>query len=154
MSGEERRAYFRKWYRRNLKRCRRYARLQRRRQRKDAAVREKASAYNKKRWWTNVKENRKRVRAYIKQWRKKHPVKARALAHRFLYGLERCEYLKILKSQKKRCAICKKRFKKTPHVDHCHRSKKIRGLLCGPCNIGLGMMKHSKRILKSAIRYL
>ncbi len=55
-----------------------------------------------------------------------------------LYGLqpEQLEFLLI--SQNNSCAICKAPFSETPHVDHCHITKGVRGLLCRRCNTGLG----------------
>ena len=38
-----------------------------------------------------------------------------------------------------------------PHIDHCHMTGKIRGLLCGPCNTGLGVYEKKKDLFK---RYL
>ena len=53
------------------------------------------------------------------------------------------------------CAICKSEFKKNePHLDHCHTTGKIRGLLCGGCNIGLGMFKDNSDYLIEASNYL
>lgn len=40
------------------------------------------------------------------------------------------------------------------HVDHCHTSGKYRGLLCGPCNRALGLLKDNTKTLKNAIQYL
>ena len=39
-------------------------------------------------------------------------------------------------------------------MDHCHKTKKIRGLLCHTCNSGLGMFKDNIEYLKNAIKYL
>lgn len=39
-------------------------------------------------------------------------------------------------------------------VDHCHKTGKVRGLLCSGCNKGLGMMKDNIDILKNAIKWL
>lgn len=54
------------------------------------------------------------------------------------------------------CGICEKRgTKKRPlHIDHCHRSKKPRGALCGSCNIGIGHLRDDVSLLKAAISYL
>lgn len=54
------------------------------------------------------------------------------------------------------CGICKETFseKQPPHVDHCHISGKVRGLLCGNCNRGLGIFRDSLGILENAKEYL
>jgi hypothetical protein len=53
------------------------------------------------------------------------------------------------------CAICFESIsgmKKA--IDHCHTSGKVRGVLCAPCNQGLGSFRDSTERLKSAIAYL
>lgn len=70
------------------------------------------------------------------------------------YGITVSEYDQMLKEQNNLCKICKQDFIKTPHVDHCHETKKIRGLLCSNCNTMLGLAKDSPQILERAIRYL
>lgn len=39
-------------------------------------------------------------------------------------------------------------------IDHNHSTKEIRGLLCRPCNLGLGMFQDSVQRLEAAIQYL
>ena len=39
-------------------------------------------------------------------------------------------------------------------VDHCHKTGKIRGLICDSCNVGLGRFKDNIDNLKNAIKYL
>jgi hypothetical protein len=53
------------------------------------------------------------------------------------YGINEVEYNRKLKAQDHRCAICKKHkseFSYSLHVDHSHKTGKIRGLLCYYCN--------------------
>jgi hypothetical protein len=72
------------------------------------------------------------------------------------------EYNKILVKQNGACAICGKipqgvdryREAKSLCVDHNHRTKKNRGLLCDLCNRALGQFQEDIKILKSAIKYL
>lgn len=54
------------------------------------------------------------------------------------------------------CAICGERFKneKLTHIDHCHTTGKIRGILCVRCNVGLGQFKDNIISLQQAIKYL
>ena len=73
------------------------------------------------------------------------------------YGISLAEYDKMLEEQEGRCKICKTKNplgKGRFHVDHCHHTKEVRGLLCHNCNRGLGYFKDSKYSLTEAIRYL
>jgi len=62
----------------------------------------------------------------------------------------------MLTRQEDRCAICDRAF---PHrrsyvIDHDHATGAVRGLLCPPCNNGLGIFRDSPEILLRAITYL
>lgn len=78
------------------------------------------------------------------------------------YGLTNEEYQQMLLNQDSRCAVCfKHEFSKTRNgttknlsVDHCHRTGKVRKLLCSKCNSMLGMANESKETLYAAIKYL
>ena len=75
------------------------------------------------------------------------------------YGLCKEDFERILAEQEGKCVICGFEFteecKSTrPHVDHCHDSGEVRGLLCGNCNAGLGQFKDDTQKLQSAIEYL
>ncbi|QRV53519.1 endonuclease VII domain-containing protein [Streptomyces californicus] len=69
------------------------------------------------------------------------------------YGLTARELAGIRERQGGRCAVCK-----TPDerlfVDHNHVSGAVRGLLCGTCNSGIGMLKDSPTVLEAAAAYL
>lgn len=80
--------------------------------------------------------------------------RARHIRHR--YGLEPEQYSDFLEKQGWKCAICKTPIglEKTGHVDHCHSTNKVRGILCFLCNTGLGKFKDNVEILEEAIRYL
>lgn len=56
------------------------------------------------------------------------------------YNITLHDYEVMLKSQKNRCKICNVKFKnsKDTHVDHCHETNEVRGLLCPTCNRSLG----------------
>lgn len=70
------------------------------------------------------------------------------------YGISHDDYLALGDRQHWKCAICKELPVKKLEVDHCHRTGKVRGLLCGYCNKGLGHFKDSKARLLFAISYL
>ena len=67
------------------------------------------------------------------------------------------EFYSMLEKQGKCCAICKDAKpggQGNWHVDHCHATGRIRGLLCTRCNALLGYAKDSILRLQSAIDYL
>lgn len=72
------------------------------------------------------------------------------------YGITIDEYDAILEKQGGGCAICKGDTKGRGryHVDHCHETGKVRGLLCAKCNILLGHANDDTRLLRAAISYL
>ena len=72
------------------------------------------------------------------------------------YGLTLDEYHQLFLQQNNRCAICNSEFihKKHIHIDHCHKTNKVRALLCHGCNTAIGLLKESPKILKSALIYL
>jgi hypothetical protein len=80
-----------------------------------------------------------------------------SIRHRKIkYSVSEIDFNKILKNQSYTCIICSKELtsgNKT-HLDHCHKTGKIRGILCNSCNLGLGLFKDSIQSLTKAIEYL
>lgn len=74
------------------------------------------------------------------------------------YGLTKEEYTNLLESQGKSCALCSKLFEgihdRRIHIDHCHSSNKVRGILCMPCNVALGMLGDNEEGLTKALNYV
>ena len=70
------------------------------------------------------------------------------------FGLTEEAYKTLLDACNNSCQICFIKFVETPHIDHNHKTSKIRGLLCSKCNTGIGMLQDSVANLTSAIRYL
>ncbi len=70
------------------------------------------------------------------------------------YGEEALVHFEVRKKkQKGHCAICGLKMK-PPNQDHNHKTGKLRSLLCGTCNRGLGLFKDSARLLNKAADYL
>lgn len=71
------------------------------------------------------------------------------------YGLSESEYDELFHGDI-RCAICNGAdpIDADWHIDHCHETLKVRGLLCGLCNKGLGLFKDNMANLERAIAYL
>ena len=60
-------------------------------------------------------------------------------------------YEELMKTEE--CDICGKELEKKC-IDHCHETKKIRGVLCNNCNTALGLFKDDPVRIENAIRYL
>jgi len=77
---------------------------------------------------------------------------------RRLYNISLGEYDVLLRKQGGRCKICgtSQPGGNGDHfaVDHCHRTQKVRGLLCNSCNNGLGRFKDNPLFLERAALYL
>ena len=69
------------------------------------------------------------------------------------YGIDIKDYEILFKKQNGKCAICGAKKDKLD-IDHCHKTNKVRGLLCGSCNRALGLLKDNTDFLNSAIKYL
>ena len=70
------------------------------------------------------------------------------------YNITIEQYEAMLIKQENLCAICRSETDKNWHLDHDHATGKVRGILCGNCNLMLGHSKDNQDILSSAINYL
>lgn len=122
----------------------------------DARRREKRDEINARK--REQYKNDPAVREYYinaaKRYKNNNIKKVRYASIKKLYGLSADTYEKILENQQGCCAICLLKMTKTPHVDHCHKSKKVRGLLCFNCNRAIGHMQDDPAIAKRAASYL
>lgn len=76
---------------------------------------------------------------------------------KWLYGLTKDAHKQLLISQNNTCKICKKTEEqegKRLAIDHCHRTLKVRGLLCENCNRALGLIKEDTNTLLNMIEYV
>lgn len=64
----------------------------------------------------------------------------------------------LLAMQGGRCAICGTDNPKSKHgvfhVDHCHETGRIRGILCNPCNVAIGKLGDTPEALLKVYNYL
>lgn len=119
---------------------------------RDATV-EKREIYQKEYRETHKKEraerdakNREKLAAYEKSYRMLR-----------VYNLTVGEWQEMFNKQKGCCAICGKHQSElgvTLAIDHSHETGKVRGLLCGNCNNGLGRFEDNVMVLQNAIEYL
>lgn len=128
-----------------LERAREYQRIHR----------DERSKYLRSYYQQNKDRLTERMAAYYTQNAealKKYARRAHLLAK---YGLTEDQYLEMMVGQEGKCAICGlPSDKRHLTVDHCHTTGKIRSLLCGTCNTGLGSFKDSIDVLRRAIAYL
>jgi len=129
------------------------------RQSKDYCIRRKddSKGYGKDNFkWVKKVDNQTRAE-YAKEWRAKNPDKVKNVLLRRKYGITLIDYNRMFEAQNGVCKICKKEGVDRAgglHVDHCHTTKKVRGLLCSKCNRAIGLLCDDTEIFKSAIKYL
>jgi hypothetical protein len=70
------------------------------------------------------------------------------------YNLTVEQYESMLAAQNECCAICGQKTDGVLHVDHDHKTGKVRGLLCRYCNQGIGFLQDNVSVLEKAIKYL
>ena len=69
------------------------------------------------------------------------------------YGLTPKQVEDMLNAQQDNCAICSALLTEY-HIDHCHATGKVRGLLCVNCNRGLGAFSDNIQNMEKALEYL
>lgn len=103
-------------------------------------------------------------RANSKKWREKseanrHRHYENSVRHRIGAHVPHGTYARLFAQQEGKCAICKTtgvggNGKRHFHLDHCHATLKVRGLLCGSCNALLGYAHDNIDVLLTAAAYL
>lgn len=98
----------------------------------------------------------------LREQNKLNPRQRKNIKLKNVYGITIEDYEKLLDKQKNVCAICEKP-ESTKHnlgmvkqlaVDHCHKTGKVRGLLCSHCNTALGKFYDNEDYLIAATEYL
>ena len=121
-----------------------------------------------------VKENRIKLNEKMQEWREKNRERFRLYMRDYcrknrdkinenqkttrikrLYGITLEQFETLLKNQGGGCAICGKEKKKYRlAIDHDHKTGRVRGILCSPCNRALGILGDSIDGLQKATQYL
>lgn len=65
------------------------------------------------------------------------------------YGLNRESYDAMISGG---CTVCGSTER--VHIDHCHRTGRVRGALCSPCNVAIGYAKDDPERLEALAEYL
>lgn len=113
---------------------------------------------------------------YLKQYRKDNPIKMREIHERRKlrekdcpiakkkkfagmikrkYGITLNQYELMLEEQKGLCKICSlpPNKDKKLHIDHCHTTGRVRGLLCAQCNWFVGKVDKNLEIIEKLKEY-
>lgn len=85
--------------------------------------------------------DRRRIRATTGAVLDRRTIEREALSR---IGLMACEI----------CGVSEEDYGRRLSLDHCHSSGKVRGLLCQPCNLGLGSFRDKPEVLLAAAAYL
>jgi hypothetical protein len=112
------------------------------------AHKEKIAAKNKI-WWAAYRET---SRAYSRKYNATHKKERAAAKKKHKYGLTAEQFDQMVQDQGGACRICGIVPTGVLHIDHDHETGKIRGLLCGKCNKGIGLLGDDhKRLLRAAL---
>ena len=111
---------------------------------------------------TDWKKHSKKRKETANKYRRSHPEKVskwnRKQMFKRRYGITEDIYNEMLHDQLGVCYICHTAPGIGPRkglvIDHNHSTKKVRKLLCQPCNLILGACKENTRILYRCVKYL
>lgn len=110
----------------------------------------------------NTANKREYQRTKAREFYARNPGYARWSSIKAIYGLTQQQYEALLARQSGVCAICEKPEMRTTktgqtmnlHIDHCHKTKIVRGLLCSRCNTAIGFLNDDLGTLAKAVEYL
>jgi hypothetical protein len=99
------------------------------------------------------------IKSRNRNWYRKNERADRDRVLRRKYGITIEQYEHMVKLQGNKCAICEKEHNENGvmsrlPIDHCHKTGKIRGLLCNNCNRAIGLLQDNPAIVAKALLYL
>ena len=103
-------------------------------------------------YYSDNREERKRL---SREYYSKNKELVRNKVSASTYGITVEEVIKL--KDRGKCDICGDdgtSYEKGLHIDHCHKTKEVRGLLCHSCNVGLGLFKDDVDLMDKAKEYL
>lgn len=137
-----------------------------RKARREGPQRERILEQKRESWYRNHESNldksrerqfdpefRAKQRERYDKWRKNDPRGVTRISIGRLYGLTLDDWDRMVIEQLGCCAICGDAPLEL-HVDHCHETGIVRGLLCVSCNNGLGRFADDPARLRAAAEYI
>ncbi len=145
MPAHSKKEYMREWVRKNKNRVKEY---------RDKTADNRNA--RRRELYAQDEQRRKDACRAANEYRLKHPEQRRNQELNKMYGITRLEYNAMIDLQGNRCAICGNELTviRQIHVDHDHKTGKVRGILCGQCNMAIGKFHDNTNILQRAINYL
>lgn len=113
-------------------------------------------------WYWKESIPSKNKAEYQKSYREQNPDRAKNTELKKRFGITLEDYRAMSKAQNHKCAICKNKetavdgngAERFMPVDHCHKTGKIRALLCSACNKALGGFRDDPELLRKAALYI
>ncbi len=114
----------------------------------------------------NPEQAKLRSKMQARRYKERHPEKWRANCVRGhlakvskkIDGMSMDTLLELEQKRKvEHCEICgcgPETRATVLYIDHCHKTRKFRGLICQKCNSALGLLKDDPQIVASALQYL
>jgi len=99
-------------------------------------------------------KNREKILEVQKRWNNKNFNRRKNVILKNVYGITLDDYNRMFNEQNGKCAICQRHqneLTKSLCVDHNHKTKQIRALLCITCNTDLASVENR---LKEMTNYL
>lgn len=117
---------------------------------------------NPNNWYWKESTPSKDKAKWQRAWRERNPDKVKDMDLRKHFGITLEQYRQMSTAQNHKCAICDshetavdaKGAERFMAVDHCHKTGKIRALLCSACNKALGGFKDDSNLLIKAAKYI
>jgi hypothetical protein len=130
------------WLKRKLEKCPEYKEMRR-------AIQRKYRATHKKERREYERDKRATDPVYREKQETRERNWKRADAYMKRYGITVDDYNRMFAAQDRRCAACRKASEKRLAVDHCHRTGKVRWLLCNGCNSMLAFSGDDPDVLEA-----
>lgn len=93
--------------------------------------------------------------AYMKAYRDANPGRWRHNHLKTNYNIDEVEFHAMKQAQNGICLICESgSVDENLAIDHCHKTGKLRGLLCKQCNFAMGQFGDNASLLRRAAEFL
>jgi len=96
-------------------------------------------------------ERRPKQKEYLLEYQRKNRNKIHGYQIKYKYGITLEQYNELFKKQEGKCAVCGKHqneIKKSLSVEHCHKTERVRGLVCQRCNIAISVLENKEICMK------